>query len=275
MHTSYSLTGAQTGRLSSTDPNLQNIPIRTEIGRQIRDAFVAEPGNVLLAADYSQIELRLAAHMADVPALREAFASGADIHSMTAQELFGEVNRDTRGRAKTINFAILYGISRWGLAGRLDVTADEAQAMIDRYFDRFPGIRNYIAQTTESVRETGYTTTLFGRKTHFPRIASKVQHERQGAERAAINAPIQGTCADIIKRAMVRMGPALLEAGLPNVRMLLQVHDELVFELPEGDVAAAKPVIERVMATAAQPAVTLSVPLGIEIGTGLSWGAAH
>jgi DNA polymerase-1 len=275
VHTSYSLTGAQTGRLSSTDPNLQNIPIRTEIGRQIRDAFVAEPGNVLLAADYSQIELRLAAHMADVPQLRDAFASGADIHSLTAQELFGEVNRDTRGRAKTINFAILYGISRWGLAGRLDVTADEAQAMIDRYFDRFPGIRNYIAQTTETVRANGYTTTLFGRKTHFPRISSKIQHERQGAERAAINAPIQGTSADIIKRAMVRMGPALLEAGLPNVRMLLQVHDELVFELPEGDVAAAKPVIEHVMATAAEPAVQLSVPLGIEIGTGLSWGAAH
>ncbi|WP_277971230.1 DNA polymerase I [Sphingomonas echinoides] len=275
VHTSYSLTGAQTGRLSSTDPNLQNIPIRTEIGRQIRDAFVAEPGNVLLAADYSQIELRLAAHMADVPQLRDAFASGADIHSLTAQELFGEVNRDTRGRAKTINFAILYGISRWGLAGRLDVTADEAQAMIDRYFDRFPGIRNYIAQTTETVRANGYTTTLFGRKTHFPRIASKIQHERQGAERAAINAPIQGTSADIIKRAMVRMGPALLEAGLTNVRMLLQVHDELVFELPEGDVAAAKPVIERVMATAAEPVVQLSVPLGIEIGTGLSWGAAH
>ncbi|MDN4630014.1 DNA polymerase I [Sphingomonas sp. PsM26] len=275
VHTSYSVTGAQTGRLSSTDPNLQNIPIRTEIGRQIRDAFVAEPGNVLLAADYSQIELRLAAHMADVPQLRDAFASGADIHSLTAQELFGEVNRDTRGRAKTINFAILYGISRWGLAGRLDVTADEAQAMIDRYFDRFPGIRNYIAQTTETVRANGYTTTLFGRKTHFPRISSKIQHERQGAERAAINAPIQGTSADIIKRAMVRMGPALLEAGLPNVRMLLQVHDELVFELPEGDVAAAKPVIERVMATAAEPVVQLSVPLGIEIGTGLSWGAAH
>ncbi|MET3824544.1 DNA polymerase-1 [Sphingomonas sp. PvP055] len=275
VHTSYSLTGAQTGRLSSTDPNLQNIPIRTEIGRQIRDAFVAEPGNVLLAADYSQIELRLAAHMADVPQLRDAFASGADIHSLTAQELFGEVNRDTRGRAKTINFAILYGISRWGLAGRLDVTADEAQAMIDRYFDRFPGIRNYIAQTTETVRANGYTTTLFGRKTHFPRIASKIQHERQGAERAAINAPIQGTSADIIKRAMVRMGPALLEAGLTNVRMLLQVHDELVFELPEGDVAAAKPVIERVMATAAEPVVQLNVPLGIEIGTGLSWGAAH
>ncbi|RZM25023.1 MAG: DNA polymerase I, partial [Sphingomonas sp.] len=275
VHTSYSLTGAQTGRLSSTDPNLQNIPIRTEIGRQIRDAFVAEPGNVILAADYSQIELRLAAHMANVPALKAAFANGDDIHSLTAQELFGEVNRDTRGRAKTINFAILYGISRWGLAGRLDVSADEAQAMIDRYFDRFPGISNYIVETTESVRASGFTTTLFGRKTHFPRIRSKIQHERQGAERAAINAPIQGTSADIIKRAMVRMGPALLEAGLPNVRMLLQVHDELVFELPEGDVEAAKPVIERVMATAALPAVTLDVPLGIEIGTGLSWGAAH
>lgn len=275
VHTSYSLTGAQTGRLSSTDPNLQNIPIRTEMGRQIRDAFVAEPGNVLLAADYSQIELRLAAHMADVPALKQAFADGADIHSLTAQELFGEVNRDTRGRAKTINFAILYGISRWGLAGRLDVTPDEAQAMIDRYFDRFPGINNYIATTIEEVRERGYTTTLFGRKCHFSRIKSPLQHERQGAERAAINAPIQGTSADIIKRAMVRMGPALIDAGLPHVRMLLQVHDELVFELPEADVAAAKPVIEHVMASAAAPAVTLSVPLGVEIGTGKSWGAAH
>ncbi|WP_066647784.1 MULTISPECIES: DNA polymerase I [Sphingomonas] len=275
VHTSYSLTGAQTGRLSSTDPNLQNIPIRTEIGRQIRDAFVAEPGNVLLAADYSQIELRLAAHMADVPALRDAFASGADIHSMTAQELFGEVNRDTRGRAKTINFAILYGISRWGLAGRLDVSADEARAMIDRYFERFPGINRYIAETTQSARERGYTETLFGRKCWFPRLKSSVQHERQGAERAAINAPIQGTSADIIKRAMVRMGPALANAGLHDVKMLLQVHDELVFELPEGDVAVAKPVIEHVMATAAEPAVTLSVPLGVEIGTGPSWGAAH
>ena len=147
--------------------------------------------------------------------------------------------------------------------------------MIDRYFERFPGINTYIAETTQSVRERGFTTTLFGRKTHFPRIRSKVQHERQGAERAAINAPIQGTSADIIKRAMVRMEPALLAAGLPNVQMLLQVHDELVFELPEGDVDAAKPVIERVMAEAAQPAVTLSVPLGIEIGTGASWGAAH
>jgi len=275
VHTSYSMTGAQTGRLASNDPNLQNIPIRTEIGRSIRHAFVAEPGNVILSADYSQIELRLAAHMADVPALKDAFARGDDIHNLTAVELFGEVNRDTRGRAKTINFAILYGISRWGLAGRLDVTPDEAQAMIDRYFERFPGINRYIAETLTHVRETGFTTTLFGRKTHFPRIKSKVQHERQGAERAAINAPIQGTSADIIKRAMARMDPALAAAGLPNVRMLLQVHDELVFELPEGDVAAASAVIRDVMANAATPAIQLSVPLDVEIGTAPSWGAAH
>ncbi|MFM2371107.1 MAG: hypothetical protein RIS85_829, partial [Pseudomonadota bacterium] len=166
-------------------------------------------------------------------------------------------------------------ISRWGLGGRLGVSADEAQAMIDRYFERFPGIQRYIHETLESVRERGYSETLFGRKTWFPRIGSKNQAERQGSERAAINAPIQGTSADIIKRAMARMMPALAEAGLPNVRMLLQVHDELVFELPEGDVEAAKPVIERVMATAAEPAVKLTVPLGVEIGTGLSWGAAH
>ena len=275
VHTSYSLVGAQTGRLSSTDPNLQNIPIRTAIGRQIREAFVAEPGNVLLAADYSQIELRLAAHMANVPSLKEAFEQGEDIHNRTAREMYGEVNRDTRAQAKTINFAILYGISRWGLAGRLGVEADEAQAMIDRYFERFPGIQRYIAETLETVRERGYSETLFGRKTWFPRINSKNQAERQGSERAAINAPIQGTSADIIKRAMARMMPALHDAGLENVRMLLQVHDELVFELPEGDVDKAKPVIEKIMAEAAQPAVQLDVPLGIEIGTGTSWDEAH
>ncbi|MEO9490511.1 MAG: DNA polymerase, partial [Marinomonas sp.] len=176
---------------------------------------------------------------------------------------------------KTINFAILYGISRWGLAGRLEVEADEAQAMIDTYFQRFPGIQRYIAETLETVRERGYSETLFGRKTWFPRIDSKNGNERQGSERAAINAPIQGTSADIIKRAMARMLPALHDAGLTKVRMLLQVHDELVFELPEGDVAAASPIIERVMAEAAQPAITLDVPLDIEIGTGASWDAAH
>jgi DNA polymerase I len=275
VHTSYSLIGAQTGRLSSNDPNLQNIPIRTENGRRIREAFVAEPGNVLLSADYSQIELRLAAHMADVPALKAAFANGDDIHSLTAMELFGEVNRDTRGRAKTINFSILYGISRWGLAGRMGTTADEAQALIDRYFERFPGINRYIAETLDHVRETGFTQTLFGRKVHFTRIKSLNQAERQGSERAAINAPIQGTSADIIKRAMIRMLPALRQAGLHDVRMLLQVHDELVFELPEGQVEAASAVIRTVMATAAEPLVKLDVPLDVEIGTGKSWGAAH
>ena len=275
VHTSYSLVGAQTGRLSSTDPNLQNIPIRTEIGRTIREAFVPEEGNTLLAADYSQIELRLAAHMAEVDTLKEAFANGEDIHSRTATEMFGEVTRDTRAQAKTINFAILYGISRWGLAGRLEVEPDEAQDMIDTYFKRFPGIQRYITETLQSVGELGYSQTLFGRKTWFPRIKSKNQAERQGSERAAINAPIQGTSADIIKRAMVRMLPALRDAGLKDVRMLLQVHDELVFELPTGDVAAASPIIERVMAEAALPAVTLDVPLGIDIGTGASWDAAH
>jgi DNA polymerase I len=275
VHTSYSLTGAQTGRLSSNDPNLQNIPIRTAVGRRIREAFVAEEGCVLLSADYSQVELRLAAHMADVPALKAAFANGDDIHSLTAMELFGEINPDTRGKAKTINFSLLYGISRWGLAGRLGIKADEAQDMIDRYFERFPGIRSYISNTLTEAKETGFTKTLFGRKTHFTRINSANQTERQGSERAAINAPIQGTSADIIKRAMVRMLPALAEAGLPNVRMLLQVHDELVFELPEGDVAAASAVIHKVMEEAAMPLVTLDVPLGVEIGTGKNWGVAH
>jgi len=275
VHTSFSLAVAQTGRLSSTDPNLQNIPIRSEHGRRIRHAFVAPPGHVLLAADYSQIELRLAAHMADVPQLREAFAQGQDIHNLTAEELFGTVDRDTRAKAKTINFAILYGISSWGLAGRLGVDRTEAQAIIDRYFERFPGVKNYMAETINQLREKGFVTTLFGRKTHLPGIKGKTVGERQSAERQAINAPIQGTSADIIKRAMVRMGPALEAAGLDKVRMLLQVHDELVFELPEGDIAAAKPVIEMVMAEAAEPHVKLSVPLGIEIGTGHSWGDAH
>ena len=275
VHTSFSLSGAQTGRLSSTEPNLQNIPIRTEIGRQIRDAFVAEPGHVLMSADYSQIELRLAAHMADVPQLKEAFAAGEDIHNMTALELFGSVDRDTRGKAKTVNFAILYGISSWGLAGRLGVSRDEGKAIIDRYFERFPGINAYINDTLNFVREHGFTRTLFGRKTHFPNIRASQQNLRQGSERAAINAPIQGTSADLIKRAMNRMDAALREAGLPEVRMLLQVHDELVFEVPEGQVEQAAAVVRRVMAHAAEPALTLDVPLDVEVGSGEHWGAAH
>lgn len=275
VHTSYSLAGAQTGRLSSTDPNLQNIPIRTQIGRQIRRAFVPEQGNVILAADYSQIELRLAAHMADVAPLKDAFRQGEDIHNRTAEEMFGSVDRDNRAKAKTINFAILYGISRWGLAGRLKIEPDEAQALIDTYFARFPGIQRFIATTLESVREKGYSETLFGRKTWFPRINAKNPNERAGSERAAVNAPIQGTSADIIKRAMVRMMPALAQEGFAGTRMLLQVHDELVFECPADEADGAGEVIRRVMAGAAEPAVSLDVPLDIEIGTGPSWDDAH
>ena len=275
VHTSFGLAVAQTGRLSSTDPNLQNIPIRTEIGRKIRDAFVAEPGHVLMSADYSQIELRLAAHMADVPQLKEAFRAKADIHNMTAEELFGSADRDNRNKAKTINFAILYGISSWGLAGRLGVSKDEGQAIIDRYFERFPGIRNYIATTLTFARENGFTRTLFGRKTHFPNIASRQMNLRQGSERAAINAPIQGTSADLIKRAMARMDDALAGAGLEGVKMLLQVHDELVFEVPDGREEEAAAVVRRVMESAAEPALSLDVPLDVEVGWGANWGAAH
>jgi DNA polymerase-1 len=276
VHTSFSLTGAQTGRLSSNDPNLQNIPIRTEVGRKIRDAFVADPGHVLLSADYSQIELRLAAHMADVPQLKEAFRAGEDIHGLTAQELFGRVDRETRNQAKTINFAILYGSSSWGIAGRLGVPKEEGKAIIDRYFERFPGIRAYIHSTLAFAREHGFTRTLFGRKTHFePNIRSPNPSIRAGAERAAINAPLQGTSADLIKRAMGRMDGALAEAGLEDVRMLLQVHDELVFEVPEGHEEETAAVVRRVMSTAGEPAIQLDVPLDVEIGIGRNWGEAH
>jgi len=276
VHTSFSLTGAQTGRLSSNDPNLQNIPIRTELGRKIRDAFVAEAGYVLMSADYSQIELRIAAHMADVPQLKEAFRNRDDIHNITAEELFGHVDRDTRGKAKTVNFAILYGVSAWGLASRMGVSREEGSAIIARYFERFPGIRAYMDDTLNFVRENGYTQTLFGRKTHFyPNIRSPNPSIRGGAERAAINAPIQGTSADLIKRAMTRMDDALSEAGLDGVRMLLQVHDELVFEVPDGREEEAAAVVRRVMETAAEPSLKLDVPLDVEVGWGEHWGAAH
>jgi DNA polymerase-1 len=276
VHTSFSLTGAQTGRLSSNDPNLQNIPIRTEIGRKIRDAFVADPGHVILSADYSQIELRLAAHMADVPQLKEAFRAGEDIHSKTAEELFGRVDRDTRNQAKTINFAILYGSSAWGIAGRLGLPREEGKAIIDRYYERFPGIRAFTHSTLAFAREHGFTQTLFGRKTHFlPNIRSPNPSIRAGAERAATNAPIQGTSADLIKRAMARMDEALADAGLSDVKMLLQVHDELVFEVPQGQEQRAADVIKRVMSSAAEPAIKLDVPLDVEIGWGAHWGEAH
>ncbi len=275
VHTCFGLANASTGRLSSTDPNLQNIPIRSELGRRIRHAFVAEPGHVIMAADYNQIELRLVAHIADVPELKQVYADGGDVHNLTAQEVFGEVTRDTRNRAKTINFSIIYGISAFGLAQRLGIDRGEAARYIDLYFSRFPGIRNYMAETIAFARDQGFVTTLFGRKANVPLIASKVMGERQNAERQAVNARVQGTAADIIKRAMIRMPAALAAEGLTGTRMLLQVHDELVFEVPDGEIAGATDVIRRVMATAHAPAVDLQVPLGVEVGTGVSWGDAH
>ncbi len=274
VHTNFALAATTTGRLSSNDPNLQNIPIRTELGRRIRHAFVAAPGHVLMAADYNQIELRLVAHVADVPELKAVYAEGGDVHALTAREVFGEVNCDTRARAKTINFSIIYGISAFGLAQRLGIDRGEAARYIDLYFSRFPGIRNYMAETINSAREKCFVTTLFGRKCHAPLITSKNQGERQFAERAVVNARIQGTAADIIKRAMVAMPPALAAGGL-GARMLLQVHDELVFEVPEGEVDATTAVVRRVMENAHRPLVELSVPLGVEVGTGVSWGDAH
>jgi DNA polymerase-1 len=280
VHTSYSMGVASTGRLASTDPNLQNIPIRTEMGRRIRDAFVAPEGHVILSADYNQIELRLMAHMADVPELKAAYSTGEDIHALTARQIFGladgaPVDREMRGRAKTINFSIIYGISAFGLAQRLGISRAEAADFIERYLDRYSGIRRYMAETIAKVREDAFVTTLYGRRVHVPMIRSKVQSERAGAERAAVNAPVQGTAADIIKRAMIRMEPALADARLTGTRMLLQVHDELVFEVPEAEVSRASEVIRTVMESAAGPALQLSVPLGVEVGTGPNWGAAH
>ena len=279
VHTCFSLAATSTGRLSSTDPNLQNIPIRTELGRRIRDAFVAEPGNVIIAADYNQIELRLMAHMADEPALQAVYSDGGDVHTLTAMEVFGVsadgVDRELRARAKTINFSIIYGISAFGLAGRLGIPREEAADYIHRYFARFPGIRAYMAERGREARETGAVQTLFGRKCHLPQITSKNQAERAFAERAAVNAPVQGTAADIIKRAMIRMPGALAAAGLGATRMLLQVHDELVFEGPASEADAARSVIAATMAGAAGPWLALKVPLGVEVGVGASWGAAH
>ena len=275
VHTNYAMAATSTGRLSSNDPNLQNIPIRSELGRRIRHAFVASPGHVLMSADYNQIELRLVAHIADIPELKKVYSEGGDVHALTAQEVFGEVTRDTRARAKTINFSIIYGISAFGLAQRLGIDRGEAARYIDLYFSRFPGIRNYMAETIAAAKAQGFVTTLFGRKAHFPLIHSKNQGERSNAERAAVNARVQGTAADIIKLAMVRMPAALAAAGLSGTRMLLQVHDELVFEVPDGEVAAATAVIRGVMAEAHRPLVELSVPLGVEIGSGASWGDAH
>ena len=275
VHTSYVQTGASTGRLSSTDPNLQNIPVRTEEGRRIREAFVAEPGHVLLSLDYSQIELRILAHVADLPALKQAFAEGLDIHAMTASEMFDvpldEMTPDIRRRAKAINFGVIYGISGYGLARQLRIPRAEAQAFIDQYFERFPGIKTYMDDTVAFAKENGHVQTLFGRRIHTPEITAK--GPRAGfARRAAINAPIQGTAADIIRRAMIRMPEAI--AGLP-AKMLLQVHDELLFEVEEGAAKEVTQAARQVMETAAKPAVHLCVPLVVDAGQGANWAEAH
>ncbi len=278
VHTSYALASTTTGRLSSNDPNLQNIPIRTEEGRRIREAFVPEKGNVLVSADYSQIELRLLAHVADIPELKQAFADAIDIHAMTASEMFGvplaEMTPDVRRNAKAINFGIIYGISAFGLARNLGIEREEAGAYIKRYFDRFPGIRDYMEATKTYARANGYVKTIFGRRIWAPGIKSKNMQERAFAERQSINAPLQGAAADIIRRAMVRLPDALARAGL-KARMLLQVHDELVFEAPKHEAEALCKLAREVMQSAPEPAVTLSVPLVVEANAGASWGAAH
>jgi DNA polymerase I len=275
VHTSYLQTGANTGRLASTDPNLQNIPVRTEEGRRIREAFVAPEGKRLVSLDYSQIELRILAHVADIESMKQAFRDGEDIHAATASEMFdvplSEMTPETRRRAKAINFGVIYGISGFGLARNLRIPRAEAQAFIDRYFERYPGIRAYMDHTTAYAKENGFVQTLFGRKIHTPEIGAKGP-QAGFAKRAAINAPIQGTAADVIRRAMIRMPDAI--AGLP-AKMLLQVHDELIFEVEESAVDEAVVAIRAVMEGAAEPAVKLSVPLVVDAGQGANWAEAH
>jgi DNA polymerase I len=278
VHTSYSLAATTTGRLASSEPNLQNIPIRTEDGRKIRKAFVAAPGMKLVSADYSQIELRLLAEIADIATLKKAFQDGIDIHAMTASEMFGvpvkNMPPETRRRAKAINFGIIYGISAFGLANQLGIERSEAGDYIKKYFERFPGIRDYMEKTKEDCRRDGYVTTIFGRKCHYPEIKNSNPSIRAFNERAAINARLQGTAADIIRRAMIRIERALEKAKL-SAQMLLQVHDELIFEIPEGEVEKTLPVVTRVMEEAPEPAVMLTVPLRVEARAADNWDEAH
>ncbi|MEQ9195688.1 MAG: DNA polymerase I [Parvibaculum sp.] len=278
VHTSYSLASTSTGRLASTEPNLQNIPVRTEDGRKIRTAFVADKGNLLISADYSQIELRLLAHIADIEALKKAFAEGLDIHAMTASEMFNTpiegMDPSVRRRAKAINFGIIYGISAFGLANQLGIARGEAGEYIDRYFKRFPGIRAYMDDTKEFAHKNGYVETIFGRRIHLPAINSKNPAEKSFMERAAINAPIQGSAADIIRRAMIRMPRALADAAL-SARMLLQVHDELIFEVPEKEAKKTCETVSGVMSSAAAPALELAVPLDVDARAAKNWDEAH
>jgi len=278
VHTSYALASTSTGRLSSSEPNLQNIPIRTEEGRKIRRAFVAAPGMKLVSADYSQIELRLLSEVANVPTLRKAFQDGVDIHAMTASEMFGvpvkDMPADVRRRAKAINFGIIYGISAFGLAAQLGIASKEASDYIKKYFERFPGIRDYMDETREFCRQHGYVLTLFGRKCHYPDIKASNPSIRSFNERAAINARLQGSAADIIRRAMIRIEPELTKDKL-NAQMLLQVHDELIFEVPLNEVERTLPIIKSVMQSAPDPAVALHVPLQVDARAADSWDEAH
>ena len=278
VHTSYALAATSTGRLSSSEPNLQNIPVRTEEGRKIRRAFVAAPGMKLVSADYSQIELRLLSEVAEVPALRKAFQDGVDIHAMTASEMFGvpvkDMPSEVRRRAKAINFGIIYGISAFGLANQLSIEREEAGAYIKKYFERFPGIRDYMDETREFCRANGYVLTLFGRKCHYPDIKASNASIRSFNERAAINARLQGSAADIIRRAMIRMEGELAKAKL-RAQMLLQVHDELIFEVPDGEVAKTMPVVKKVMEDAPHPAISLHVPLQVDARAAHNWDEAH
>jgi DNA polymerase I len=278
VHTTYALAATTTGRLSSNEPNLQNIPVRTEDGRKIRRAFIATAGHKLVSADYSQIELRLLAEIADIPVLKQAFRDGLDIHAMTASEMFGvpikDMPSEVRRRAKAINFGIIYGISAFGLANQLGIAREEASAYIKKYFERFPGIRAYMDETRDFCRANGYVVTLFGRKCHYPDIKASNASVRSFNERAAINARLQGSAADIIRRAMTRMEDALTEKKL-SAQMLLQVHDELIFEVPENQVAATLPVVQRVMQDAPFPAVLLSVPLQVDARAANNWDEAH
>ena len=278
VHTSYAMASTSTGRLSSTDPNLQNIPVRTEDGRRIRTAFVAPQGSKLISADYSQIELRVLAHIADIPQLKKAFADGLDIHAMTASEMFNVpiegMESAVRRRAKAINFGIIYGISAFGLANQLSIGREEAGDYIKTYFARFPGIKDYMEETKKFAREHKYVETIFGRRMHFPRIGSPNPSEKAFLERASINAPIQGSAADIIRRAMIRMSPALQEAGL-KARMLLQVHDELIFECPDAEVDQTSKLVQKIMVEAPEPALKLSVPLQVDARAAHNWDEAH
>ncbi|NKB50446.1 MAG: DNA polymerase I [Alphaproteobacteria bacterium] len=278
IHTSYGMAIAQTGRLSSNEPNLQNIPVRTEEGRKIRAAFIAEPGHKLVSLDYSQIELRVLAHVAGIGALIEAFEAGQDIHALTASQVFDvpldELGPDLRRRAKAINFGIIYGISAFGLARNLGIERADAQAYISAYFERFPGIRDYMDETIEFAKANGYVETLFGRRIHLNGIKDKNHMVRSGAERQAINAPIQGAAADIIKRAMIRMPPALARKEL-SAKMLLQVHDELLFEVPDDEIDATIDAARDIMEGAAAPAANLAVPLVADAGVGDTWNDAH